>query len=276
MTHPLANLRRYGGKPINKQAENFLSYKKKGQRKRTGDSNSQKKQCPICGQYKFGLTAHIAALHPQAQGSSTKPVANKTRPNLCPICDGSFPKISLHLAVTHSSCGIKCPACLQEGIFPLGAIKKCDACQTELTISNAGIVVCTSNQHSKQTEAEQCPFCSISKERILTEDQFFTALSDGFPIVEGHTLVVPKKHVQSVFDLSSEEQDHLWRFIAAVRERLKQEFNVAAFNFGINDGAVAGQTVPHAHVHIIPRRDGDVDDPRGGIRWIIPAKAKYW
>ena len=123
---------------------------------------------------------------------------------------------------------------------------------------------------------KQCPFCTVPRERIFLDDQAFTALSDGFPIVEGHTLVIPKRHVQSIFDLDAREQAKLWIFVADVRGRLKQDLNVTGFNIGINDGTAAGQTVPHAHVHIIPRRDGDVDDPRGGVRWIMPAKAKYW
>jgi diadenosine tetraphosphate (Ap4A) HIT family hydrolase len=123
---------------------------------------------------------------------------------------------------------------------------------------------------------KECPFCTVPPARIFLEDAAFIALLDGYPVVEGHMLVIPKKHVQSVFDLNDIEQEQLWRFVAAVRVRLNQELNVTAFNIGINDGTAAGQTVPHAHVHIIPRRNGDVDDPRGGIRWVIPAKAKYW
>jgi diadenosine tetraphosphate (Ap4A) HIT family hydrolase len=121
-----------------------------------------------------------------------------------------------------------------------------------------------------------CPFCSVPNDRIHFEDEFFIAFADGYPIVDGHTLVIPKRHVESLFDLDAGEQENLWIFVADVRNRLKQELSVTAFNIAVNDGASAGQTVPHAHVHIIPRRDGDVDDPRGGVRWVIPAKAKYW
>lgn len=121
-----------------------------------------------------------------------------------------------------------------------------------------------------------CPFCSLEAERIWLASTPALAVFDGFPISDGHTLVIPKQHVASVFDLSPDEQLDLWSFVSQVRCELKKRFGVEAFNIGINDGALAGQTVLHAHIHVIPRRNGDVDDPRGGIRWVIPSKAKYW
>ena len=121
-----------------------------------------------------------------------------------------------------------------------------------------------------------CPFCSLSPDRVRWQNESFIAFTDGFPVSEDHTLVIPREHVQSIFNLSDGEQVALWSFVAMVRSKLENEIGLNAFNIGINDGAAAGQTVPHAHVHIIPRRDGDVDDPRGGIRWVIPSKAKYW
>jgi diadenosine tetraphosphate (Ap4A) HIT family hydrolase len=102
------------------------------------------------------------------------------------------------------------------------------------------------------------------------------AFLDAFPITEGHTLVVPKRHVSSLFDLSEEEQTAIWRTVAQVRDALASEFRPDGFNIGLNDGATAGQTVMHAHVHVIPRRRGDVVDPRGGVRWVVPDKAAYW
>lgn len=92
---------------------------------------------------------------------------------------------------------------------------------------------------------------------------------------EGHTLVVPRRHVASVFGLSPTEQQELWGLLARVREALNERLRPDGFTIGINDGAAAGQTVGHAHIHVIPRRKGDVPDPRGGIRWVIPAKAAY-
>ncbi len=89
-------------------------------------------------------------------------------------------------------------------------------------------------------------------------------------------LVIPKRHVASLFDLVSEEQVAMWKFVAMVRQKLIGDFKPDGFNIGINDGLAAGQTVMHAHIHIIPRRAGDIADPRGGIRWIIANKARYW
>jgi diadenosine tetraphosphate (Ap4A) HIT family hydrolase len=121
-----------------------------------------------------------------------------------------------------------------------------------------------------------CPFCHLAQSRVHLESEFAAAFLDAFPVSEGHTLVVPKRHVASLFDLPEAEQAALWRLVALVRGKLLAELQPDGFNLGVNDGAAAGQTVMHAHVHIIPRRTGDVADPRGGVRWVLPAKAPYW
>ena len=121
-----------------------------------------------------------------------------------------------------------------------------------------------------------CPFCYHAPSSVWLESSSALALWDGFPISEGHTLVVPRCHVCSLFDLSDSELSLVWGFVVLVREDLKSRFRVEAFNIGVNDGHAAGQTVMHAHIHVVPRRDGDVPDPRGGVRWIIPEKADYW
>jgi diadenosine tetraphosphate (Ap4A) HIT family hydrolase len=121
-----------------------------------------------------------------------------------------------------------------------------------------------------------CPFCHPDQSRIFAENEFTAAFADAFPVTEGHTLVVPKRHVASLFDLPAEEQAAVWRLVALVRGKLMNELKPDGFNVGVNDGQVAGQTVMHAHVHLIPRRKGDVADPRGGVRWVIPDKAAYW
>lgn len=125
-------------------------------------------------------------------------------------------------------------------------------------------------------DQNRCPFCHLEPSRILLENAFAAAFPDAFPVAEGHTLVVPKRHVASLFELSDEEQATLWRLVTLVRAKLMDELKPDGFNIGVNDGLAAGQTVMHAHVHVIPRRTGDVADPRGGMRWIIPSKAKYW
>ena len=102
------------------------------------------------------------------------------------------------------------------------------------------------------------------------------ALLDGFPVSPGHTLVVPRRHEGSLFDLPAAEQEDIWALVGIVRDRLRSEHEVDGFNVGLNDGQAAGQTVLHAHVHVIPRFEGDLPDPRGGVRWVIPDKADYW
>jgi diadenosine tetraphosphate (Ap4A) HIT family hydrolase len=121
-----------------------------------------------------------------------------------------------------------------------------------------------------------CPFCSLPPDRIWMATEHALVFPDSFPISEGHTLIVPVRHVPSVFDLSQEEQAAIWALVGKVRAALQERLHPDGFNIGVNDGAAAGQTIGHAHIHVIPRRKGDVPDPRGGIRWIIPGKAPYW
>ena len=121
-----------------------------------------------------------------------------------------------------------------------------------------------------------CPFCGVDPEQVIISDLEALAVHDGYPVTEGHTLVVPRRHVTTLFELPPDEQANIWLFVSRVRDFLAAKLNVENFNVGVNDGKLAGQTVPHAHIHIIPRREGDVPDPRGGIRWVIPRKAAYW
>ena len=88
--------------------------------------------------------------------------------------------------------------------------------------------------------------------------------------------MVPRRHVADFFDLSQPEQADIWRLVAELKGHRDKERAAAGYNVGINVGAAAGQTVWHAHVHLIPRQAGDVEDPRGGVRWVVPAKAPYW
>lgn len=121
-----------------------------------------------------------------------------------------------------------------------------------------------------------CPFCKLPRERIWLETDTTITFLDGYPVTDGHALVIPKTHVGSLFDLPEDEMLKLWTQVAVVRRLVADKHRPDGFNVGVNDGLAAGQTVPHAHIHIIPRRKGDVIDPRGGVRWVVPAKAKYW
>lgn len=112
------------------------------------------------------------------------------------------------------------------------------------------------------------------RERILENDLAY-AIFDAFPVVTGHALVVPKRVFQSYFEASEAERTALWNLVAELSTLLSDRFRPDGFNIGINVGAAAGQTVAHMHIHVIPRKQGDVPDPRGGVRAIIPGKALY-
>ncbi|HQM64451.1 MAG TPA: HIT family protein [Acidobacteriota bacterium] len=121
-----------------------------------------------------------------------------------------------------------------------------------------------------------CPFCSPEPTRILSENSHALALLDNYPVSPGHTLIVPRRHVASLFETSEEERRAIWELLEAARRILVEKHKPDGFNIGVNDGAAAGQTVMHLHVHLIPRYAGDAAEPRGGVRWIFPDKAAYW
>jgi len=121
-----------------------------------------------------------------------------------------------------------------------------------------------------------CPFCTLPPERILLTSTNGLIIRDGYPISPGHTLVIPHRHIDSFFHLTAEERVDLLGLLDQAKAGIDKEFKPDTYNVGINDGPAAGQTVPHLHIHLIPRYTGDVPDPRGGVRWIIPEKADYW
>jgi len=123
---------------------------------------------------------------------------------------------------------------------------------------------------------DTCPFCTLPNERIIDRNNHGVAIRDGFPVSLGHTLVIPKRHIGSFFDLNPDEREDLLRLLQAAKQVLDTELTPDGYNIGINDGPAAGQTVPHLHIHLIPRYKGDLPDPRGGVRWVIPNKADYW
>jgi diadenosine tetraphosphate (Ap4A) HIT family hydrolase len=124
--------------------------------------------------------------------------------------------------------------------------------------------------------ASKCVFCQLPRERIVDENEHAVLILDGFPVSPGHSLIVPKRHVGSFFELSAPERQALLGLLDIAHSRLRDSHKPDGFNVGINDGAAAGQTVSHLHIHLIPRYAGDQPDPRGGVRWVIPEKADYW
>lgn len=126
------------------------------------------------------------------------------------------------------------------------------------------------------TNASTCIFCHIDEQTAVASSDRCMAVYDANPLSIGHTLIVPRRHVKSVFELSGNDRKAVWTFVHHVQRELAKTHSPAAFTVGLNDGEQAGQTVDHAHVHIIPRYNGDVHDPRGGIRWVLPQRARYW
>ena len=122
----------------------------------------------------------------------------------------------------------------------------------------------------------KCVFCQLPSSRIVAENELAIAFRDLYPVTEHHTLVIPKRHVADMFDLYQPERNAIHALLEQQRKLiLKQDSKVTGFNVGINAGADAGQTVFHCHFHLIPRRQGDCSDPRGGVRGVILDKQKY-
>jgi len=126
------------------------------------------------------------------------------------------------------------------------------------------------------TSTDPCPFCHPNPSEVIASSRHAIAIRDHYPVSPGHTLVILREHGSSLSDLGATVREDAWRLADEVRQALCDEMSPDGFNIGVNEGAAAGQTVLHAHIHVIPRFDGDVPDPRGGIRWVIPDKAAYW
>jgi diadenosine tetraphosphate (Ap4A) HIT family hydrolase len=122
---------------------------------------------------------------------------------------------------------------------------------------------------------EGCPFCEPAPDRVFYRDSWVIGLWDGFPVTPGHALLIPTRHVRNWFEATLEERIALIGAIDVARLAIEASFAADGYNIGINSGAAAGQTVFHLHVHVIPRRHGDVEDPRGGVRHVIPTKGNY-
>lgn len=133
-------------------------------------------------------------------------------------------------------------------------------------------------QHYNQIKKQQsdCVFCNLDKEKeLISETATAIAFLDSFPVNPGHTLIVPKRHVADYFELTIHEQRALWLVVNRCKKLIQKQFNPDGFNIGINVGEAAGQSVFHVHIHLIPRNKGDVDNPRGGVRGVIPSKQSY-
>ena len=119
-----------------------------------------------------------------------------------------------------------------------------------------------------------CIFCTLDRE-ILAESALALAVFDSFPVSPGHALVVPRRHVATIFDMTDDEYSECFRLVRTLKDLLFVRFVPDGFNVGANCGEAGGQSVWHAHIHVIPRFTGDTPSPRGGVRNVIPLKADY-
>jgi diadenosine tetraphosphate (Ap4A) HIT family hydrolase len=120
-----------------------------------------------------------------------------------------------------------------------------------------------------------CPFCRLPAGRVLEENGHAVAIADAFPVSPGHTPVIPKRHGAGFFELTVDEVMAVYELLGWMKARLDRDLKPAGYNIGINIAEAAGRTVGHLHVHLIPRYCGDVAEPRGGVRNVIPGKGPY-
>jgi len=121
-----------------------------------------------------------------------------------------------------------------------------------------------------------CLFCNIPLERVIDENELAYVIYDGFPVTDHHMLIIPKRHASNYFDLTEEEIAACNELLRACKSDIENTDKlVDGFNIGMNCGESAGQTIFHCHTHLIPRRTGDLDNPKGGVRGVIPDKQQY-
>jgi diadenosine tetraphosphate (Ap4A) HIT family hydrolase len=125
------------------------------------------------------------------------------------------------------------------------------------------------------SRASDCPFCALFPERIIDSNDHALAVADAFPVSPGHMLIISRRHVPDFFDLTDAEVLAMIALLRAMQSRLQVAVHPDGFNFGVNIGAAAGQTIFHVHIHLIPRFAGDVARPEGGIRNVIPGRGFY-
>jgi len=120
-----------------------------------------------------------------------------------------------------------------------------------------------------------CPFCNPAEDEIVLKNNLCYARYDKYPVSPGHLLLIPYRHIPTLFDATDDEQAALLALVREAKTLLDEHFHPDGYNIGVNVRAAAGQTVMHLHVHVIPRYTGDVEDPRGGVRGAVPEKRVY-
>lgn len=121
-----------------------------------------------------------------------------------------------------------------------------------------------------------CPFCQDESRKVIEKFKSVLAIEDKYPVTTGHLLVIPCRHTSDFFSMTNQERADAMKLLGRLKHLLQiNDPTIIGFNIGVNCGESAGQTVLHAHIHLIPRRIGDSEDPRGGVRGVIPHKMKY-
>lgn len=123
--------------------------------------------------------------------------------------------------------------------------------------------------------SDRCIFCDTKGEKLVVENELAQAVLDTYPVSPGHVLVVPRRHARTIWDLSAEEYAACFELVRRAKAIIEERHNPDGFNVGVNCDEAAGQSVWHAHIHLIPRYKGDVPNPRGGVRNVVPHKAHY-
>lgn len=120
-----------------------------------------------------------------------------------------------------------------------------------------------------------CPFCDMPKDRVIAEYEFWYVIYDGFPVNKGHTLIILKHHNPNFFEIGALEMAELRQILTETKTNLDVRYSPDGYNVGVNVGEASGQTIPHVHVHVIPRYEGDCENPRGGVRKVKPPLVEY-
>ncbi|MBU3672538.1 MAG: HIT family protein [Sinobacteraceae bacterium] len=162
------------------------------------------------------------------------------------------------------------------GPEPVAAPDQLLSRRTRVITNRSGWHTAAANTANDRATDQGCPFCNLPSSRVVHENVHAVVIRDGFPVSQGHTLVIARRHVGSFFELTADERAGLMALVDTAKGELDASHTPEGYNIGINDGPAAGQTVPHVHMHLIPRYLRDVEDPRGGVRWVIPEKARYW
>jgi diadenosine tetraphosphate (Ap4A) HIT family hydrolase len=185
----------------------------------------------------------------------------------CEACGISVEERALEVdhIVPRNKGGIDAPSNLQALCF------KCNAQKRDRDDTDFAAV-----RESYQDREADCAFCNLLSDRIVSENELAVVIRDAYPVTDGHSLIIPRRHVPDYFDLYQPERNAIEQLAHDCRESLKaSDKSIDGFNVGANTGTSAGQTVFHVHFHLIPRRTGDMDNPRGGVRGVIPDKRIY-